>query len=118
LISEWLCINRAERHFAYIVAEVETAALGHASTAITPKAYWDATPEATHLSNGDGRIVQITADGVSIVDNGTDGVLFAAGRSLPAWTLTTPADPFETCALFRDSRQPPSMAGTWLASGS
>jgi len=36
------------------------------------------------------------------VDNGTDDVLFAAGRTLRPWTLTDPRDPFETCRLFRD----------------
>jgi len=67
-----------------------------------PESYWAARPGALYLSKGDGRVVRITAGAVEEVDNGTDGVLFAAGRTLAPWRLTTPKDPFETCALFRN----------------
>ena len=99
-LSDWLAVNRADSLSKYIFAEVETAALGPDSTAILPEAYWTARPGAVYLSNGDGRIVRATAAGLGVVDNGTDGVLFAAGRTLAPWQTTDPTDPFETCSLF------------------
>ena len=100
-LSDWLHINRADPLFKAAFCEVETAALAGAhTTGILPEAYWTARPGALYLSNGDGSVAKVTADGVAMVDNGTDGVLFAAGRTLAPWTLTTPRDPFETCRLF------------------
>jgi hypothetical protein len=102
--SEWLGINRADPLFKYAFAEVETAALsGAQTTGILPEAFWASRPGAIYLSNGDGSAAKITAEGVSTVDNGADGVLFAAGRTLAPWKLTEPRDPFETCRLFRDA---------------
>jgi hypothetical protein len=100
-LSEWLNVNRADTLFRFILAEIETAALsGSNTTAILPETFWAATPEAIYLSNGDGQVVRIRSDGVQSVDNGTDGVLFRAGRTLDPWRLTTPADPFANCGLF------------------
>ncbi len=103
-LSEWVGINRAESHFRFIVADVETSALsGPHTTGILPESYWASRIGAIYLSNGDGRAVKITADGVQLVDNGTDGVLFAAGKTLSPWNYTTARDAFETCRLFRDA---------------
>ena len=100
-LSEWVGINRAEVLFRFIQSAVETAALsGPLTTGIVPEAYWARRDGALYLSNGDGQIARIKNDGVAIVDNGTDGVLFAAGRTLTAWKITTPRDAFETCRLF------------------
>ncbi|HAB17514.1 MAG TPA: hypothetical protein PLX89_07510 [Verrucomicrobiota bacterium] len=52
------------------------------------------------MSNGDGQLVRISPDGVSLEDNGTDGILFAAGQTLFKWDLVEAADPFESCAAF------------------
>jgi len=42
---------------------------------------------------------------LKLCDNGTDGVLFAAGKTLKPWNVDTlPEDPFETCRLFRETR--------------
>ena len=101
-LSEWLGINRADVLYKFTFAEIETAALSkNKSTPILPEAYWASRPGAIYLSNGDGHIVKITADGVLLVDNGTDDVLFTAGRTLVPWKLTAPHDAFETCRLFR-----------------
>jgi hypothetical protein len=101
-LAEWLAVNRADAVFKFIASQVETTALaGNQTTAILPESFWAARPGAIYLSNGDGRMAKITAGDVHLVDNGTDGVLFAAGNTLAAWTLTEPRDPFETCALFR-----------------
>lgn len=100
-LSDWLGINRADALFKAAFCEVETAALaGTQTTGILPEAYWTARPGALYLSNGDGSVAKVTADGVAMVDNGTDGVLFASGRTLAPWTLTAPRDSFETCRLF------------------
>ena len=102
--SGWLGINRADSLFKYAIAEVETVALsGKQSTAILPESYWASRPGAIYMSNGDGSVIKITAQGINTVDNGTDDVLFAAGRTMKTWKLTEPRDIFETCRLFRDS---------------
>ncbi len=102
-LSQWLVVNRSTGVFKYITSAIETAALsGNHTTGILPESYWAARPGALYLSNGDGAAAKITANGVEAVDNGTDDVLFAAGRTLAPWKLTAPQDPFETCALFRN----------------
>jgi 5S rRNA maturation endonuclease (ribonuclease M5) len=99
-LSDWLRVNRADPVFKYIVAEVETVALsGQQSTGIVPEVFWASRPDAIYLSNGDGVMMRITAEQVETVDNGTDGVLFAAGSTLAPWKLTTPQDPFSTCSI-------------------
>ena len=105
-LSDWLAVNRADNLFRHIQAAVETAALSStAASAILPAAYWCATPEAVYLSNGDGQLVRLTARGLELCDNGTDSVLFAAGKTLKAWNVAAmPADPFETCRLFSNAR--------------
>ena len=102
-LADWLCVNRATGVFRFILSAVETAALsGPDTTGILPENFWTARPDKLYLSNGDGGLVRITASGVEIVDNGSDGVLFAAGTTLAPWRLTEPRDPFESCALFRN----------------
>ncbi len=101
-LADWLAVNRADSVFKFISAQVETEALNTVrSTAILPEAFWASRPGAFYLSNGDGRMAKITAGNVQLVDNGTDGVLFAAGNTLAPWTLTEPQDPFETCSMFK-----------------
>ncbi|MBX3743812.1 MAG: hypothetical protein KF833_00745 [Verrucomicrobiae bacterium] len=100
-ISEWTALNRAATHSKFIESGIETAALaGPLTTGIVPEAYFCSRGGAVYLSNGDGSIVRVRAEGIDMVDNGTDGVLFAAGRTLAPWALTGPRDPFETCSLF------------------
>jgi len=101
-LSDWIKVNRADPLFKNVLAQVETAALsGPQTTGILPEAFWASRPGAIYLSNGDGSAVKITPEGVATVDNGADGVLFSAGRTLAPWKLTEPQDPFETCSLFR-----------------
>ena len=100
-LAEWLAVNRADSVFKYIFAQVETEALNtERSIAILPESFWASRSGAVYLSNGDGRMAKITANDVQLVDNGTDGVLFAAGNTLAPWTLAEPIDPFETCSVF------------------
>jgi hypothetical protein len=103
-LSVWVAVNRADSLFKYIVAEVETAALsGEITKAILPESFWASRPDALYISNGDGRAVKITCNAINDVDNGADGVLFAAGKTLAPWNLVEPHDAFETCAIFRDA---------------
>jgi hypothetical protein len=100
-LAEWLAVNRADGLFKFIAAQVETTALaGEQSTAILPESFWASRPGAIFISNGDGQAVKITPGNVQLCDNGTDGVLFAAGNTLAPWELTGPQDPFATCPLF------------------
>ncbi len=100
-LAQWLAINRADGVFKYVAAQVETTALaGEQSTGILPESFWASRTGAIYLSNGDGQAVRITPGNVQLVDNGADGVLFAAGNTLAPWTLTEPQDPFSTCSVF------------------
>lgn len=104
-LSSWTRIIRSETLFRAIMAEVETAALNDASaTGILPENYWASRPGCLYVSNGDGRMAKITAGDVQLVDNGTDGVLFPAGKTLAAWQLVDPVDPFASCRLFSQAR--------------
>ena len=102
-LSEWTGINRSAHLFKFVQAAIETASLsGPHTSGIIPESFWASRPSAFYLSNGDGQLVKITAKGVELADNGTDGVVFGAGATLTAWTLTEPRDPFASCGLFRD----------------
>jgi hypothetical protein len=102
--SDWLKINRADQLFRHVFAAVETAALtGENTIGIVPESFWCPRPGAIYLSCGDGHVVRVTAAGVEMVDNGSDGVLFPAGRTLRPWQLTEPRGVFESCRLFRDA---------------
>lgn len=120
-LSDWLRVNRADQSFTFIRAAVETAAMsGPHTQGIRPEAFWASRPDAIYLSNGDGRLVKISADGVTLADNGTDGVLFPVGRTLAPWNLVQPQDAFETCSLFRDAHcgaaHGPDLLRLWLYS--
>jgi 5S rRNA maturation endonuclease (ribonuclease M5) len=100
-LADWLAVNRADSVFKFISAQVETVALaGSQTTAILPETFWASRPGTIYLSNGDGRMAKITPGNVQLVDNGCDGILFAAGNTLNPWTLTEPQDPFAICSLF------------------
>ncbi len=113
-------MNRADTLFRYVQATVETAALSDAATGILPEAFWASRPGALYLSASDGRLVRLTASGPELLDNGTDGVLFAAGRTLAPWRLVAPASPFDTCTLFREARcsaaHGPDLLRLWMYS--
>lgn len=103
-LSEWLALNRQDSIFRFVQSAVETAALSSTeTTGILPEAFWASRPGAIYLSSGDGSMAKITGRETRFVDNGTDGVLFAAGKTLAPWKLTSPRDIFETASLFRDA---------------
>ena len=101
-LSDALAMNKGERPFMLIQGAVETESLTERAKGIEPAAFWASRPGAVYLSNGPGCMARMTAAGAALVDNGTDGVLFPAEAVLPPWKLTTPANPFEACSLFRE----------------
>jgi hypothetical protein len=102
-LSNWTSVNRSDSMFNDIFCNIETAALSSShTTGILPESFWASRPGAVYLSNGEGKLVKITAQGVELLDNGTDGVLFSCGNAMATWELVEPKDPFETCAMFRD----------------
>ena len=101
-LADALAMNRGERTFQLIQCAVETESLTTRATGIEPATYWAARPGAVYLSNGPGHVAKITAEGVNLVDNGIDGILFPTEAVLPTWALTDPVDPFEACAVFRE----------------
>lgn len=103
-LANWLALNRADSIFSYILSAVEDAALAGTDTkGILPESFFAAHPETIYISNGDGHIVRVTSHGAEVVNNGTDGVLFAAGHTLPPWKPIASVDPFISCSLFRDA---------------
>jgi hypothetical protein len=102
--GNWIAIGRGERYYNAAYYAVETASLlEESSTGTIPEAYWATRPGVIYLSSGDASMMKITAGKVELVDNGTDNVLFPAGRTLRSWKLTDPLDPFESCALFKNA---------------
>ena len=102
-LSDSITVNRSEADFRAIFAAVETESLSPGrSCGIEPAAYWASRPGAVYLSSGPGHMVKTTAQGVAVVDNGTDGILFPTEAVLPEWKLTDSEDPFEKCSIFRD----------------
>jgi len=120
-LSEWLCINRADALFKFVISAVENEALSrdHA-TGILPESFWASRPGSIYISNGDGQAAKITADAVRLVDNGSDGVLFPVGRTCQSWSLVAPKDIFETCGIFRDvhaiAGHAPDLLRAWIYS--
>ncbi len=72
------------------------------SRGVTPSNSWDRRGNCIYISTGDTKMCKITAHGVEVVQNGTDGVVFLRGKTLAPWKLGEEGvDPFSTTALFR-----------------
>lgn len=103
-LAAWSGIGRAEASFAHVAAAVADEALVGRATELRPESFFASRDGAIYLSNGDGLMAKVTAAGTTLADNGTDGVLFAAGATLAPWTLAGPlddvADPFALCSVF------------------
>jgi hypothetical protein len=102
-LADYTGINRADPKFKYIISAIETASLSHKlTTGIIPARYWAAKSGNIYLSNGDGRLIRISAGKYELLDNGTDGVLFEAGYTLKPWKTVEPRNPFD-CSLFKNA---------------
>jgi len=110
-LSEWAVVPRHEVIWDAVFKKVEHAALvGPLTQPVTPESYWASREDPVtsaltiYVSNGDGHVIRINAAGLRQVDNGTDGVLFAVGKTLRPWNLTAPVDPFTTCRIFGEMK--------------
>jgi hypothetical protein len=100
-LSALIGINRTEKAFQFILAAVQDEALTGKTTGLLPESFWASRPGSVYISNGDGHLVKITSEGSTLVDNGTDEVLFPSGDTLKPWKLIEPKNPFEYCTLFK-----------------
>jgi len=101
-LSSLTGVSRASNLFRHMAQSIETEALGGSRTRGTvPNSYWCRTGDRIYLSNGDGAMVRITREGLELLDNGTDGVLFSAGKTLQPWDhAAEPRDIFRECRVF------------------
>ncbi len=107
--QSWLAyfagINMSMKLFSYVHKALLVDALsGESSQGIVPERFWAARANAFYMSNGDGHVIKITLNKVSLEDNGIDGVLFASGYTLGPWKLTKPKDPFSMCRVFSEMK--------------
>jgi len=107
--SSWLAkcsgTNRTDRSFGFCTSYLHDQALcGDNAVGVIPEKFFCRRGDVVYLSNGDRHMVRVGAGGVEFVDNGTDGVVFAAGQTLCEWDLVDSAssvNPFEECLIFR-----------------
>lgn len=103
-LSRATAFSREFKDYKMFISAVQDESLiGEATQGIRPKRYWHREGDRIYLSNGEGRMARITADDVTMVDNGTDGIVFEQGFILTPWELIPEAearDPFESCGVF------------------
>lgn len=92
-----------KRRDSKILRTVGMAALNpEVSTGVEPGNLWDRRGDVIYISNGDSEIVRVSAEKVELVPNGTDDVVFLAGKTLRPWKLLDGPgeDPFKTAKVF------------------
>ena len=92
-----------KRSDSKILSTIGMAALNpEVSTGVEPGNLWDRRGDVIYISNGDSEIVRVSAEKVELVQNGTDDVVFLAGKTLRPWKLLDGPgeDPFETSKIF------------------
>ena len=103
-LSRATAFSREFKDYKMFISAVQDESLiGEATQGIRPKRYWHREGDRIYLSNGEGRMARITAEDVTMVDNGTDGIVFEQGFILTPWELLPEAearDPFESCGVF------------------
>ena len=70
---------------------------------VTPRNYWHSTQDAIYISCNDHEMVRITADGIKVVPNGTDQVIFLPEAVLEDWTYTEENYNFWKNQLWKDA---------------
>ena len=70
---------------------------------VTPRKYWHSTQDAIYISCNDHEMVRITADGIKVVPNGTDQVIFLPEAVLEDWTYTEENYNFWKNQLWKDA---------------
>ena len=90
--QSWLAvesgIDRIKNEFKSLIAACVDAGLRREySRAVRFARFWESRDGNIYISNGAGEMARITAQGVEIVDNGTDNVLFSPKHICEPWTL-------------------------------
>lgn len=72
---------------------------------VMPGNGWERRGDAVYISSGDTEMCRIKDGSVSMVQNGTDGVVFLRGNTLAPWKLVEGGgrDPFAESPIFRDA---------------
>ena len=72
---------------------------------VMPGNGWERRGDAVYISSGDTEMCRIRDGSVSMVQNGTDGVVFLRGNTLAPWKLVEGGgrDPFAESPIFRDA---------------
>lgn len=86
-----------------LLALVNMAAMNpDTSSGVVPGNLWDRRGNAIYVSCGDSMMVKVTAEGCELVANGSDDVVFMAGKTLREWNLLDGdgEDPFDGTLLF------------------
>jgi hypothetical protein len=97
-------INRSTSGFKFVMSDIHDETLqGKDSRGVIPSVLWERKGQVIYISCGNSRMVRLDGQSVSMVDNGTDGVLFMSGRSMEEWELLEGAgeDPFAESKLFK-----------------
>jgi hypothetical protein len=77
LITEVYGVNRSEEEFAYLLAELENEACRRGTfTEIRQCAYYNRDSGVLYVSNNQNQVYRLDGENITLVDNGTDGVLF------------------------------------------
>lgn len=75
------------------------------SRGVVPGNSWQRVGDVIYISSGDTQMVRVDAEGVKMVQNGTDGVVFLRGNTMAPWKICDGAglNPFEVSPIFRDA---------------
>ena len=75
------------------------------SRGVVPGNAWQRVGDVIYISSGDTQMVRIDAQGVQMVQNGTDGVVFLRGNTMAPWKICDGdgLNPFELSPIFRDA---------------
>ncbi len=98
-------ISRCDKGFVDALNYLHDQCLcGPGALGVIPQKYFCRREGVVYISSGDCKMVRIDGNSVRKVDNGTDGVVFAAGETLVDWILLdaeSGINPVEECILFR-----------------
>ena len=80
-------VNPAEGFFGYLLHEIKTEAAMHGQRAVVHYSSWyDEARNVVYMDCGAGQMLKLDGKRPALVDNGTDGVLFAAAPDFVPWT--------------------------------
>ena len=77
-------LNMSEPAFKWLVGDLRAWGYDHAPT-VTLERFWARRAGALYLSCGPARMVRASADGLTVLPNGANGVHFASETTLPEW---------------------------------